>query len=72
LPFSFDIQLGLVGTAEEREPSINMEAKGEFNSSSSSSLVYDFLSTEDPLLLRLGWLPPSPIIFATEAAKGGE
>lgn len=46
--------------------------KGESNSSSSSSLVYDFLRTEDSLLLSLDWLPISPIIPATEAAAGGK
>lgn len=58
LPFAFDIQQGLVGTGEEedeeerRAESMKIEANGEFNSSSSSSLVYDFLSTEDPLLVN--------------------
>lgn len=50
-----------------------MAVKGESNSSSSSSLVCDFLSTEDPLLLSSGDLiPVSPIIPATEANGGGK
>lgn len=70
--FPFDTQLSFVATGEDREESMNIEAKGEFNSSSSSSLVYDFLSTEDPLLLSCDWPPTSPIILATEVVEGGK
>jgi hypothetical protein len=38
MPF-FDFQLGFVGAGEDHTPSSMIEAKGEFNSSSSSSLV---------------------------------
>jgi hypothetical protein len=48
-----------------------IEVIGESNSSSSSSLVYDFLSIADPLLCRV-WLPTSPIMFVRDAAGGGE
>lgn len=70
-PVSFDFQPSFVRAGEVRDPSWKIEAKGEFNSSSSSSLVYDFLST-DPLLLSCDWLPDSPVRSATEAAKGGK
>lgn len=59
-------------TGEDPEEPMKIEAKGEFSSSSSSSLVYDFLTTEDPLLLSCDWPPPSPIIFATKAVEGGK
>lgn len=72
LPLSFDIQLGFVGTEDARDPSMRINDKGEFNSSSSSSLVYDFLSTEDPLLFRCAWPPISPIVLAMEAVEGGK
>lgn len=68
----FDTQLGFVAPAEDREESMKMEANGEFNSSSSSSLVYDFLSTEDPLLLSCDCPPTSPIMLATDAVEGGK
>lgn len=48
-----------------------IEAKGEHNSSSSSSLVLDFLSTEDLLLVSSGFVPTLPMNAATEAADGG-
>lgn len=52
--------------------SIRIEVKGESNSSSSSSLVWHFLSTDDLLLLRWEWLPRSPIMVETKVAEGGE
>ena len=44
--------------------------RGESNSSSSSSLVYNFLSTNDPLLSEL-WVPTSCNMPTKEAAGGG-
>ena len=52
MPF-LDFQPAFVGAGEDRTPSSTIEAKGEFNSSSSSSLVYDFLTIEEPLFLSL-------------------
>lgn len=47
-----------------------IEVNGESSSSSSSSLVYAFLSTDDPLLRR-DWLPTSPKMPEREAAAAG-
>lgn len=52
LRLSFHLKLGFVLDTGEKEGSLNkIEDNGEFNSSSSSSLVYDFLTTDDLLLL---------------------
>lgn len=48
-----------------------IEVMGESNSSSSSSLMYDFRSSDDSLLSRL-WPPTSPMMLANEAVEGGE
>lgn len=48
-----------------------IEAMGESNSSSSSSLVYDFLSNEDLLWSRLSPLLISPIMLESEDEGGG-
>lgn len=45
--------------------------KGESSSSSSSSLVYDFLRIDDPLLRRT-WPLNSPIMPESEGGGGGE
>lgn len=70
--FPFGTQLSFDATGEDPEEPMKIEAKGEFNSSSSSSLVYDFRTTEDPLLLSWDWPPTSPIILAIEAVEGGK
>lgn len=62
---------GFMFTGEDRDPLSRIEAIGEFSSSSSSSLVYDFLSTDEPLLLRWPGLLVSPIISTIEAGEGG-
>lgn len=73
LLISLEIQQDFVGAREEWGPSLRTMANGELSSSSSSSLVYDFLSTEDPLRFRCAWPPPtSPITLATEVVEGGE
>lgn len=45
--------------------------ESESNSSSSSSLVYDFLRTRDPLLVNWDWFSQSPKMYSTEVAGGG-
>lgn len=72
LRISFDFQVGFVECAEDMKPSSDIRDKGEFNSSSSSSLVYAFLTTEDLLFLSLDSLPTSPIMLAMEDAVGGK
>lgn len=49
-----------------------MVARGESSSSSSSSLVWHFRSTDDPILLRKDVLRTSPTMFFIEVADGGE
>lgn len=66
----FDVRLGFVGVACTCEVPM-IEVKGESNSSSSSSLVYDFLMTEEPLCLSRDLLPLSPTIFASKLPEGG-
>lgn len=70
-PFPLGSQLGFVEVGVPRLLSPIIEVMGESSSSSSSSLMYDFLSSDDPLLCRL-WLPTSPMMLANEAAEGGE
>lgn len=70
LRFFSEVLLGLAGVDGKTVVS-RIEAKGELNSSSSSSLVLDFLSTEDPLLLSSDFVPTSPMNAATEATEGG-
>lgn len=45
--------------------------ESESNSSSSSSLVYDFRSTKDPFRVNCDWFLQSPKIYETEFAGGG-
>lgn len=68
LPSSFDVQLGLVEAGKGSKMSM---IDSESNSSSSSSLVYDFRRTKDPFRVNWEWLPQSPKICATEVAGGG-
>lgn len=69
LAVSFDLQMAFVVADDPRELSM-IAVKGELNSSSSSSLVFDFLRI-DPL--RVSWvrLTPSPSMCLSEDADGG-
>lgn len=60
-----------VEAGQPRDRSAIIEVRGESTSSSSSSLVYDFLRTDDALRDK-DWVPDSPINLATEAAVGDE
>lgn len=60
-----------VEVGQPRDRSAIIEVRGESTSSSSSSLVYDFLRTDDALRAK-DWVPDSPINLVTEAAVGGE
>jgi len=52
LLISFTLKLDFVETFGDEEALKNIEDNGDFNSSSSSSLVCDFLTIDDLFLLR--------------------
>lgn len=55
----------------EARVSVKIKARGDLISSSSSSLVLDFLSIEEPHRLSWDLFPTSPIMSATEMGEGG-
>lgn len=77
---SFNLHLGVglgVGVVGAEEASmILITMKGELKSSSSSSLVFDFLNTDDPVRPKcfLHTATPSPLtkmLFIIDDADGG-